>query len=302
MKGKILVPLDGSELAEKAVPLALAVATRSGLPVALLHVHFPVPALWSSGIPAESYRWEFETREAADAYMAEAQRRIEEALRERVSAGVRTGDVAAELVAEIGEDVGLVVMTSQGHSGVRGVLLGSTARKVVHDARIPVVLLGGGVGGWAGPEGVRIASIMVALDGSAGADAVLKPVLDLARWFGAGVHLAGVVPVGVGFGYPSVPHGAVLEGGALEERLRGHLKAKSAELEAEGLAVTHQMLRDDDVTGALVRAARECAADLIAMSTHARGPALRVLLGSVAAGVLKESPVPVLMLRPERFD
>jgi nucleotide-binding universal stress UspA family protein len=302
MNGKILVPLDGSELAEKAVPLAVAVASRSGLPVELLHVHFPVPALWSTGIPAESYRWEFETREAADAYLAQATERISEALNERVTAGVRTGDVADELVAALGEEVGVVVMTTQGQSGLRGVLLGSIARKVVHDARIPVLLLGPGVEGWANADAVRIENVMVALDASAPSDAILEPALDIARWFGARVHLVGVVPVGVGFGYPSVPHGAVLEGGATEERLVQHLEQKRSEVQALGLAVTHRVLRDDDVAGALLRAARESAADLIAMSTHARGPALRVLLGSVASGVLKESPVPVLMLRPEKFE
>lgn len=302
MKGKILVPLDGSELAEKAVPFAVAMASRSGLPVELLHVHFPVPALWSTGIPAESYRWEFETREAADEYLAQAKDRITEALHERVSAGVRTGDVADELVAALGEDVGAVVMTTQGQTGLRGVLLGSIARKLVHDARIPVILLGPGVQGWKAPDEVRIESVMVSLDASPASDAILEPALSVARWFGARVHLVGVVPVGVGFGYPSVPHGAVLEGGAAEERLVQHLEAKRAEVEAQGLVVSHRVLRDDDVAGALLQAAREVAADFIAMSTHARGPALRVLLGSVASGVLKESPVPVLMLRPRKFD
>lgn len=302
MKGRILVPLDGSDRAERAVPLAVSVSVHSGLPVRLLHAHFPVPAQWSSRVEGESMRWEFESPEAADAYVKEARARIAEAHRTQVSAGVRTGEVADELVSEIGEDVGLVVMTTQGQTGLRGTLLGGIARKVVHDARVPVLLVGPSVPGWSKAADVHVENIVVALDGSPASDTILDVVRLVAGWYGARIHLVGVVAVGVGFGYPSVPHGAVLEGGAAEEMMAEHLAKRVAELEADGLPVTSRVLRDDDVAGLLLQAAADAGADMIAMATHARGPAIRVLLGSVSAGVLKRATVPVLMLRPEHFD
>lgn len=298
MQGKILVPLDGSELAERAVRFAVSLATKSSQRVQLLHVHFPVPELWSKDIEPESYRWEFETREAADTYLEQARGRILEALRERVSAGVRQGDVADELVDEMGSDVTMVVMTTQGQTGLRGVLLGTIAQRVVHDAHIPVVLLGRHVKGWARATDVKVENILVALDGSASGDAVLEPAIRVATWYGSQIHLVGVVPGGVGFGYPSVPHGAVLEGGAAAEALAGHLAKRAMQVREAGVTASHSIRRNDHVADALVHAAEEIGADLIAMSTHARGPALRVLLGSVSEGVLKNSPVPVLMLRP----
>jgi nucleotide-binding universal stress UspA family protein len=302
MEGRILVPLDGSDRAEHAVPLAVSVSMRSGLPVRLLHVHFPIPAQWSSRVEGESIRWDFESPEAADAYVKAAHARIAEALRTRVSAGVRTGEVADELVSEIGEDVGLVVMTTHGRTGLGSRLLGGITHKVVHDVRIPVLLVGPAVPGWSRAADVRVENIMVALDTSRASDAILDTVRVVAGWYGARIHLVGVIPVGVGFGYPSVPHGAVLESGADEEYLRQHLATRVAELEEAGLPATSRVMRDDDVAGTLLQAAVAAKADLIAMSTHARGPALRVLLGSVSAGVLEQATVPVLMLRPQEFD
>ncbi len=302
MEGRILVPLDGSDRAERAVPLAVSVSVRSGLPVRLLHVHFPVPAQWSSRVEGESMRWEFESPEAAGAYVKEAKARIAEAHRTQVSAGVRTGEVADELVSAIGKDVGLVVMTTHGQTGLRGTLLGGIARKVVHDAQIPVLLVGPSAPGWSDVAEVRVENIVVALDGSRASDAVLEVARLVAGWYGARIHLVGVVPVGVGFGYPSVPHGAVLESGAAEQLMAQQLEARVGELEAAGLPVTSRVLRDDDVAGVLLQAAADADADMIAMATHAHGPTLRVLLGSVSAGVLKRATVPVLLLRPEQFD
>jgi nucleotide-binding universal stress UspA family protein len=302
MEGRILVPLDGSDRAERAVPLAVSVSVRSGLPVRLLHVHFPVPAQWSSRVEGEAIRVEFESPEAADAYVQEARQRIAEAFRMRVSTGVLTGEVADELVSEIGDDVALVVMTTQGQGGLRGTLLGGMARKVVHDAQVPVLLVGPSVPGWRKAVEVRVENILVALDGSPASDGILAAARRIAGWYGARIHLVGVVPVGVGFGYPSVPHGAVLESGAEEELMTQHLESRVAELEADGIAVTSRVLRDEDVAGALLQDAAENDADMIALATHARGPALRVLLGSVSAAVLKRATVPVLLLRPDHFD
>jgi nucleotide-binding universal stress UspA family protein len=57
-----------------------------------------------------------------------------------------------------------------------------------------------------------------------------------------------------------------------------------------------------NVVKILVRRLRDTPADLVALSTHGRGPVKRAWLGSVADGLLRHSPVPILMVRPEEPD
>ena len=140
---RIIVPLDGSELAEQAVPVAAAMAADIGVPVHLLRV-LDIDALRAT-VQAGSH--------AAAAYMRtqeEIQRYAEEYLAEQAqhlhnrdlpaTAEVLTGSPAVTLLDVIRSDE-LVVMTSHGHGGVRRWLLGSVAAKLVRAAAAPVLLV-----------------------------------------------------------------------------------------------------------------------------------------------------------------
>jgi nucleotide-binding universal stress UspA family protein len=140
---RIVVPLDGSELAEQAVAMAAAVADDLGVPVHLMRV-LDVDALRATvqaGIHAAAayLRSQEEIQRYAEEYLAEQVQQ----LRNRdltATAEVLTGSPAVTLLDAMRPD-DLVVMTTHGRGGVRRMLLGSVADKLVRAAAAPVLLV-----------------------------------------------------------------------------------------------------------------------------------------------------------------
>jgi len=133
----LLVPLDGSRLAESALPAAAELAQRLGASVTLLHVLEPTAPPTVHGdrhlrSPAE-----------AEGYLVGA---VDWLAARQVSASVvlnqQQGDVAGT-IARIGGAVGadLIVITTHGRSGVRGLLFGRVAQQVLRRGTIPVLLI-----------------------------------------------------------------------------------------------------------------------------------------------------------------
>ena len=139
MYKRILVTLDQSELAEQALPHAVAVAEHMDAVVELLSV---VPVLDDELVQAvgSAFDWEAQKQAAAD-YLQGIQARVEaEGL--RCTVAVRQGDVADEIIRYCGE-VGrtLVVMSTHGRSGLGRWVYGSVADRVLRYADVPVLLV-----------------------------------------------------------------------------------------------------------------------------------------------------------------
>jgi nucleotide-binding universal stress UspA family protein len=147
--------------------------------------------------------------------------------------------------------------------------------------------------------------ILVALDGSAEAEQVLPHVEELASRFDAAVLvlqavtpperlLAAAAEPGTGMMIDPEP---LLEAEEAEEQAaQSYLQEVAARLEARGLRVTAEA-PEADAADALLKRARELPADLIAMTTHGRSGLRRLVFGSVAEGVLRHAPCPVLLVR-----
>ena len=131
----ILVPLDGSELAAAALPFAETLATRLGASIMLLQ---------SVEIPAYAYSAEdpssmpsFNLGELLDLLKAGAQEHLDRMAAEvkkagiQVSAKVIVGHPSDSIIAQAQQPGCLVVMSTHGHSGLIGTLLGSVARQVL---------------------------------------------------------------------------------------------------------------------------------------------------------------------------
>lgn len=139
-------------------------------------------------------------------------------------------------------------------------------------------------------------SVMVPLDGSDFAREALPAAEHLARRDGARLRLVTVHP-----GLPPGPGGTVPEELARADRERRASREESleelaAELRDRGLDADAEVL-SGPVVEHLARRAGE-AADLVVMATHGRGPLSRLWLGSVADGMVRRCPVPVLLVRP----
>lgn len=140
MYKRILIPLDGSEFAEAALPHACALAACTGAELVLLRV--AVQPLYGSVSPDSSPSIRADTEAEASAYLD----RVAGELRAagfRVTAETCTGPVAETILDyAAGIRADLIVMSTHGRSGLARWFIGSVADKIVRGARLPVLLAG----------------------------------------------------------------------------------------------------------------------------------------------------------------
>jgi nucleotide-binding universal stress UspA family protein len=288
----VLVTLDGSELAERALPYAieLARATRGRLllvraalaysyerdGVAVLAPLHPAVRVELEGV-ADRVR---ATGVTAEAHLVH---------------GISAADTILKAVADLRPD--LVVMSTHGRGGLGRFLYGSVADQVLREADVPVLLVpAASAGAW--PEEGRL-RVLVPLDGSDLARAALRPLMELATVLPSEVVLVRAVPstATTVLGEPPLY--------VLTRRLDAdpELAAARGELESEAsrlgglLPVVGTRVEVGDPAATIAAVAREEGAHLIAMSTHGRGGLTRLVMGSVAAGALHHATVPLLLVR-----
>jgi nucleotide-binding universal stress UspA family protein len=278
---RILVPLDGSTLAEAILPLAEALARDHEASLLLVRA---LPSLGS----AEA---EVRAQEEAEAYLG------------GIAAGVTARGLSVEwkvwyeapdqAIADATrcEGADLVAMSTHGRGGVSRLLFGSVAESLVRKGPGPVLLVRGEIA-WR-PGG--LGTILVPLDGSELSEAVLPVVARLAGPFDLTIELFTVVEPMPGYAAAEVPVARVEEiDRVARDEAERYLSKVAAPLTARGLRVAWTVGRGHAVD-AVLRHAQDAGVGLIAMSTHGRSGVGRLLLGSVAERVLRGAPVPVLL-------
>jgi nucleotide-binding universal stress UspA family protein len=140
-------------------------------------------------------------------------------------------------------------------------------------------------------------TILVPLDGSELAEAVLPHVEELAQCAGAEIVLVRVA-VNPAFEYAFAdPMLARANEENAEAQAGSYLQDMASRFQAAGFKVRSE-LGAGAVAPTILEIAQKVHPDLIAMSTHGRSGFARVVLGSVADEVLRGSNVPVLLVRP----
>ena len=197
--------------------------------------------------------------------------------------------------------VDLIAMSTHGRTGLGRWVYGSVADTVLRGAQVPILLAPAGAQlSWPHAGGLRV---LVPLDGSELAQEAIGPAQMFAETFGAELLLLRVVeppsyPL-YGDGYAYVPIDAeveVAEARRYLEEEAGCLRT-SGLLRGDGRAVEVQTAVGQPAAE-IARVAREQHADLIAMATHGRGGLARLVMGSVATGVLQRAGLPILLTRP----
>ncbi len=178
----ILVPLDGSPLSERALPLAAALAHELGLSLCLLHVREENRA--------------FDSEQDIQAAFQAAKWHVRELYGFEPETTTRKGYAARVIVEEAGRPgVWAVVMASHSREALLRIVLGSIAEQFIDLSPVPVFLVPASV---PAPGLPRFKRILVPLDGSQQAEAILTPVNSLGASLGAEV-----VPLHVELGDPS---------------------------------------------------------------------------------------------------
>lgn len=308
MYRKMLVPLDASELSVAAFPYAKEVAARLDLDVILLHVCTQEERGSVSRLQADIDR----KAEIVRRQVEEVRNKIRtepEGKSAEVKGEVALGSPANEILRCAGEnDVDMILMATRGRSGVKRLVMGSVAKEVLRKSNVPVCLIRPGAPEEAIYDQWPGRMILVPLDGSELAEAVLPHVEALAGQQGTEpveVVLVRVcnrptVPV-----YPEGAHPAsMMEYVEVESARRKQVAQKYlAEIEVwlqnAGLVVRSEVLEGRPGEQMLDYAnAHPCS--LIVMSTHARSGLRRLALGSVAAKLLQEGPSPMVLVKTDR--
>jgi nucleotide-binding universal stress UspA family protein len=294
----ILVPLDGSAFAEEALPTALAIAARESARLELVIVHEVLPPYRVHGAPPRDSRFDNDIREERSSYVngiADWARRTTPV---PVTATIVDGPVVITLAEHIGTRVDMVVMTSHGRGGLSRLWLGSVADGLVRRVTVPVLVIRpDGSEGRAQPPR-SFARILVPLDGSPFAEDAIEQAVALG---GPDTEymLLEVVPLLVTevlvARVADVVH---VEAEADRVQTEEYLGRTADRLRSRGLQVTTRTLVHHQPARAILEYAADQGVDLIAIATHGRGVAGRLLFGSVADKVLRGAAIPVLIHRP----
>ena len=294
---KILVPLDGSSLAEQALCTAASVAHACDSAVELVLVH-----TWASlgGVTQGSPTAAPEEKIYLHGIEEEASRRLGMPVTSKIVFGIPAEAIVRHAVESQAD---LILMTSHGRTGFSRAWLGSVADVVVRESPVPVLIERPIENRkWRGVVTRPFRRILVPLDPTPDASAALYPALDLARHMEARPVLARVVfPVTIEFSEAGVPvHGPVdaEETQRVVDAAQEELAALAVELESDTrITVETEVVVGGNVAATLIDLARRKHADLIAMSTHSRG-ASRLMLASVTDKVLRSTDLPLLLVHP----
>ena len=308
MNRQVLVPLDGSGMAEAVLPLAatLARSMSGSLTLASVVADGIIARPLDGVFPTTPGTWEGYAREAELA--REYLNNIAERLRAEklvVETVVLEGAPAHAIVdyAAGHPHVKLIAMATHARTGIGRLVLGSIAEQILHDSPVPVMLVHPASGGSLSlpaslnPESVR--KILVPLDGSAFAEQSLEQAKLLAANLGASLILFTVLQTE----YDAV----IVDGGTTQDRPLGPEESE-ANWAVEYLGDVARRLRLDQLVvetriayggpaEEILKAADRLGADMIVMSTHGRSGLPRLWVGSVAMQVVHDSNRPVVLVR-----
>jgi nucleotide-binding universal stress UspA family protein len=291
---KILLPLDGSELAEIAIPYVRDIAGQTGAEVYLLHI-----------CPVEH-----------QAYLHMHQiylKGIEENLRNRikeiwhpgqepaVKAEVISGDPAKVIFDYVKQNaISLIALTTHGTSGIRGWAMGSIADKIVRGAGIATLLVRVKEKENLPDKGL-IRKILLPLDISDASKISIPYAVQMAKKLQASITLFSMAQtvyaqnldgmgVGVGANWDKVD-------AATEQYIDDHLKVIEDGIREQGVDVNRTVYLGIDAAYEILELENKIQADLVVMATRGRSPIARWAFGSVAEKVLREGGKPLLLIK-----
>jgi nucleotide-binding universal stress UspA family protein len=269
----IVVPLDGSKNAETALPIAAKLAAIYGATIQCVYV--------------------VDKDEVAQAGELDRARQVFASYVEGLAGSHGLGDVRltatvvegspARGVLDVASSARMVVLGSHGRSGLQSALIGSVADKIVRGATVPTLVVPMG-----GPQALDSKPILVALDGSREAEAGLELARELAAALGAQVALvrAYSVPPPAGIEFVAYPVDLVT---TLQEGAEEYVAKTAREGERSFVVLGSPV-------DAIQQVADQLDAGLVVMTSHGKGFAQRVALGSSTDRAMHTLKRPLLVV------
>ena len=295
MFNHILVPLDGSSLAEAALPVAATMAQTLNVPITLLHI------IEQDASP-EIHRDRHLTNVAeAETYLAQvAQLTFFPGIdveRHVHSAAIK--DVASSIVDHSANEYhpNLIILTSHGNSGMRDLFFGTIAQDVAAASGTPVLL----VKPRPAVTPFHLRRILVPLDNESIHDQVLPFAKEMVTAFRAQLDLLCVIPTLATLSGEQaavsnlLPTTAAAYLDIAEEIAVEHFQAHLDDFQNMGIVSTAEIARGDPAS-VIAKTAEKNNADLILFGTHGRAGFDAFWNRSVAASVARKTDIPSLLI------
>jgi len=285
---KILVPLSGSELAEKALPYAKSIAKLKKSQVILFAVSLTIfvdrrDRLFSSYLEVNA--------------------------KELNTEGIKTttatsyGDVAEEIVKYANNNkIDLIVMATHAYSKAKQWMFGSVTQKVLYGTEIPVLLMKS--------KSLEVSAefnrILVPVDGSSFSESVFPYVEELTKKTNREVLLLHICEQPIVPSYGSHPINSTWKKrrddmwGEMEKLSTSYLKKTVAALKKKGVKVKSRVIKAQtgEVVQTITQVSKEENIDLLVIATQGRAGVSRRVYGSVANRIVEELSQPILLIRP----
>jgi nucleotide-binding universal stress UspA family protein len=305
---RMVVPLDGSKLAETALPYAEELARHLGSEIMLVNVRTPVENIDKPG-----------EREYLSRMAGTTEQNIKKSADKPAGEKVKVASAVigtpgllkhpAEDIVEYTEKekAGLIVLATHGRTGFKRFALGNTADKVARLSKTPVLLVRANT---TTGKKVHLDNILAPLDGSVPGEASLPYIETLAAALKTNVKLLHIVEMPYHIVISPAPMGYYNEAAMIkvpytEEELKPfketaqkYIKGISEKLAAKGVKNTWEV-RVGSAGQEIIEAEEATHPDLVVMSTHGHSGFGRFDFGSVADKVLHGGITPLLLVRPK---
>ena len=287
----ILLPLDGSQLAEAAIPYALEVCKHFGSNVTLLH-------LIEKDAPAEVHGQHHLTNEKeAVEYLTSIQEKHFPNC-DRLKKHVHTEEVSqvSQSIVQHSDEFSpdLIVLCAHGQGGLRDIVAGSIAQQVIANGNVPVLVVH--------PEeqfdGIK--NLLIALDGDPEHDLALDAAVDFAKKFEAELRLVRIVPTYSTLSGEQAALGTMLPGttqtylDVMEDEAVEYLQHLLDGICGKGINCEAEVQRGDPAQE-VVKSAITSNADLIILGTHGKSGLNAFWSGSVAPKIIAKTKKAVLL-------
>ena len=274
---KILVPIDFSEHSEYALETAAAIAKKQGSELFVLHMLELSNAIYTASSSTLG--------EEAVFYLKLAEKKMETFLDRRFLDGVDVTPVVKhfKVFKEINElidehDINLVVMGSHGSSGVKEVIVGSNAEKVVRYSEVPVLIVKHN------PILVEFDTTIFASDFSEQAIESYLIAKNTFEKLDSNMHLL----------YVNTPDNGFKSSTEIDRLIAKFLK--QAEGDLESYSKVH-VVADYSVEKGILNFANNIGADLVAVATHGRRGLAHFFEGSISEDIANHSTLPVMTFK-----
>jgi nucleotide-binding universal stress UspA family protein len=297
----LLIPLDGSRLAESVLPAVVWLAKRLGASVTLLHI------IEQSQSPTIHGDRHLTRPDEAEAYLEEVAARLRDQVDTLVECHVHTAgeqgesDVARCIVDHAGEFIpDLIVLSPHGRGGLRDIVFGNIAQQVIQLGRTPILVVSPPPSGQAAAFDCR--KILVTLDGSPVTEPALPVVEAMAHATDASVHLLIVIPTLTTLPSEQAATGLLMPmatSAILDLAVQGaadYLRSIGDQLQAKGIPVLAEVHRGDPAPET-VEVAERIDADLLVMTTRGKAGLDAFWSDSISRKVAGRFNRPLLLVR-----